>query len=322
MNLLFCTTPLQALIAEQIMRQYPGEAFYCVFRGSKAQPKQLHYYERLRLKCLDGCFIEPIPADSGPKDFIGIASRLWLGYKLRHCRRVFVASPEVLDFWLLMPGLSKAEVYTYDDGLANLSEAAWATYHRNSYPNYFLIALARLLGIPDTQMIIARSQKHYTIFPYPNVFPNTELLELYPREESTIEDKTSKIASKKLRLFCGQSVYDERDKQANKAITEQVIRDYAIEAYLPHPREEYTVEGVEYIRTPLIAEDYLLGLLREQPDLQVELYSYCSTALLNLSAVPRIRVHAIKPEGSMPLLDETFALYQSLGIPMDNISLR
>ncbi len=251
---------------------------------------------------------------------MGIASRLWLGYKLRHCKRVFVASPEVLDFWLLMPSLSKAELYTYDDGTVNLSQTTWDTEHRNSYPNYFLIALARLLGIPDTQMIVARSQKHYTIFPYPNVFSNTELLELYPKEEAITADETSGQVLRTMRIFCGQSIYDERDLQANKTITERVVRDYAIDAYIPHPREEYLVEGVEYIRTPLIAEDYLLGLLQDEPGLQIELYSYCSTALLNLSSVPRIKVHAIKPEGSMPLLDDTFDLYRSLGIPIDNIS--
>lgn len=31
MNLIYCTSPLQALIAERIIDLYPNEQFYCVF---------------------------------------------------------------------------------------------------------------------------------------------------------------------------------------------------------------------------------------------------------------------------------------------------
>lgn len=315
MNLLFCTTPLQTLIAERIMLQYPGESFVCIYRGDKNQPRQRYYYERLRNKCRWGLFINSYGYGGGRIGYIYATARWLLGLCLSSCKRVFVASPEVFDFWLLFAGLGEPELYTYDDGTANLSPKAWAKWHYNGFETRMQRYCGRCFGLSTTQEILSKAIKHYTIYPYPNVLPNPEYIGLFDEQESL--SASSKGVSQEvqvLRVFLGQAIYNEQQTKDNQLITERILRDYQISHYLPHPREAYRVEGVEYIKTELVAEEYFLQLLQEHPALQLELYSFCSTALLNMSATPRVSVTSIKIEGSLEHLDEIYTLYSNLGI--------
>lgn len=318
MNLIYCSSPLQVLIAEQILHVYAGEEFYCVYDGDPKAEKPQYYYQRLLSQCKGGCFVPRVYHSNPLRAYLDTCTKLLMAWRLPHIQRVFVASLESSIFRLLMSGMRSAEVYTYDDGAINLSPQAFDIMN-DQEDGGFIRALRSLVFIPTVAELRAMSRKHYTIFTQPNVMPNATLIPLF---DSRGLETGAQAEMRRLAILLGQRAYTYDETARDIALAEEVVRRYDITHYLPHPKEDYSIEGVEYIRTPLIAEDYLLGLLREQPDLQVELYSYCSTALLNLSSVPRIRVHAIKPEGSMPLLDETFALYQSLGIPMDNISLR
>lgn len=317
MNLIYCSSPLQVLIAEQILHVYAGEEFYCVYDGDPKAEKPQYYYQRLLSQCKGGCFVPRVYHSNPLRAYLDTCTKLLMAWRLPHIQRVFVASLESSIFRLLMSGMRSAEVYTYDDGAINLSPKAFEMMNDQD-DGGFIRALRSLVFIPTVAELRAMSRKHYTIFTQPNVMPNATLIPLF---DSRGLETGAQAEMRRLAILLGQRAYTYDETARDIALAEEVVRRYGITHYLPHPKEDYSIEGVEYIRTPLIAEDYLLGLLREQPDLQVELYSYCSTALLNLSSVPRIRVHAIKPEGSMPLLDETFALYQSLGIPMDSISL-
>lgn len=317
MNLIYCSSPLQVLIAEQILHVYAGEEFYCVYDGDPKAEKPQYYYQRLLSQCKGGCFVPRVYHSNPLRAYLDTCTKLLMAWRLPRIQRVFVASLESSIFRLLMSGMRSAEVYTYDDGAINLSPKAFEMMNDQD-DGGFIRALRSLVFIPTVAELRAMSRKHYTIFTQPNVMPNATLIPLF---DSRGLETGAQAEMRRLAILLGQRAYTYDETARDIALAEEVVRRYGITHYLPHPKEDYSIEGVEYIRTPLIAEDYLLGLLREQPDLQVELYSYCSTALLNLSSVPRIRVHAIKPEGSMPLLDETFALYQSLGIPMDSISL-
>ncbi|MDY3090403.1 MAG: glycosyltransferase family 52 [Porphyromonas sp.] len=317
MNLIFCTSPLQVLIAERILHEFEGEEFYCVYDGDPEAEKPQYYYQRLLSQCKGGRFIQRADYNRSRDVYLNTLALLWMALLLPKIRRMFVASPDNPNIRLLMSGMRSAEVYTYDDGAINLSPQAFSMISHEE--GKFVSLLRSFVFIPTVAELRAMSRRHYTIFTQPNVMPNTKLIPLFESSQLAAEEG---LGIRRQSILLGQRAYTYDETARDIALAEEVVRRYGITHYLPHPKEDYRIEGVEYIRTPLIAEDYLLGLLREQPDLQVELYSYCSTALLNLSSVPRIKVHAIKPEGSMPLLDETFDLYRSLGIPMDNISLR
>lgn len=317
MNLIYCSSPLQVLIAEQILRLYEGEDFYCVYDGDPKAEKPQYYYQRLLSQCRGGCFVPRVYHSNPLRAYLDTCSKLMMAWRLPHIQRVFVASLESSIFRLLMSGMRSAEVYTYDDGAINLSPKAFEMMNDQD-DGGFIHALRRVVSIPTVSELRAMSRRHYTIFTQPNVMPNTRLIPLFESPQLAAEEGQG---TRRQAILLGQRAYTHDETARDIALAEEVVRRYGITHYLPHPKEDYRIEGVEYIRTPLIAEDYLLGLLQDEPGLQIELYSYCSTALLNLSSVPRIKVHAIKPEGSMPLLDETFDLYRSLGIPMDNISL-
>ena len=318
MNLVYCTSPLHVLIAERIIDLYPSEQFYCIFDGDPSLSKQWHYYERLKARCQGGLFIHRKFHSNPLKAYLYMMKIVLTSYRLPRIKRIFTGSIASNIFRLLWPGIRTPELYTFDDGCMNLSPEAYERIH--STPEGGFIRLVRkLFTIPSVEEFKARSLKHYTIYQYSNVMPRCEYvsLQLNKGYSDVCFVRGDENKTKVISILLGQRVFSWDKDKDDIALTEHIISTYGIGYYLPHPKESYTIKGVEYIQTPLIAEDYILQILEENPDLEVRLYSYCSTALLNLSATPRVRVRAIKPKKYLPLLEETFDNYSRLGIPMD-----
>lgn len=232
-----------------------------------------------------------------------------------------------------MASMQNAELYTYDDGSLNLSPEAFKMMNTFT-DNKAIRLMKRFLDIPEIKDLEARSLRHYTIYHYPNVMPRCEYISLQAEgkgltiDAQSIQINQTQVAeatharavtqqeSRVMSIFLGQRVCSFDTPDEDIALTERIITTYGIGYYLPHPKETYTIKGVEYIQTPLIAEDYILQILEENPDLEVRLYSYCSTALLNLSATPRVHVQGFRPKRYLDFLEETFDLYKEVGIPI------
>lgn len=318
MNLIYCTSPLQALIAERIIDLYPNEQFYCVFDGNPKQTKQWHYYERLKARCKGGTFISRSGFDGALGAYRFVLRILFMGYfRLPRIHRIFVASLDSYVFRLLWAGVRGAQLYTFDDGSVNLSSRSFFLMN-DVDDGKFLGLIQKLFRIPNIKEFKERSLKHYTIYEYPNVMPRCEYISLYPDKNTPDKQNTGSVESpiRVMSIFLGQRVFSWEVFDEDIALAEWIVKHYGIDYYLPHPKESYTIKGVEYIQTPLIAEDYILQILEENPDLEVRLYSYCSTALLNLSATPRVRVQGFRPKRCLDFLEETFDLYKEVGIPV------
>ena len=74
------------------------------------------------------------------------------------------------------------------------------------------------------------------------------------------------------------------------------------------------IEGIEYLETPLVAEDYILNRLRTEPNLAFQIYGYDSSALINLARTPRIEVFSLL--GKAAEAAELHALMEKSGVVM------
>lgn len=316
MNLIFCTSPLQALIAERIMELYPSEDFYCIFDGDPSNEKQYHYFQKIKSRCKDGIFITRTYYSNPIRAYLDALKSLYRGLTLAPINKVFLGSIESSTFRLILAGLKTYDIYTFDDGTINLSPQAFASM---SYieDGTFIKLLRTLFSIPTPQEVRNNNLKHYTIYPYPNVMEHCELLTLLPPNNFPSRQNSTQINTSVYSLFIGQRVCSYDNTQEDQALTQSIIKAHNIKYYLPHPKEDYHIEGVTYIKTPLIAEEYILQLLQENPHLKIKLYSYCSTTLLNLHNIPQIEVYAIKPPNILSTLQETYELYASIGIPVE-----
>lgn len=95
--------------------------------------------------------------------------------------------------------------------------------------------------------------------------------------------------NKIVKILLGQPLFNP-DGHKTKLFLEQTIRKYGITHYFPHPRDFYLINNVTYIRTPVICEQYFAQQVYLHPDIQFDVYSFCSTATLFLCHLPNVRL--------------------------------
>ena len=146
----------------------------------------------------------------------------------------------------------------------------------------------------------------------------SEYLPLFtPNQENNI-----RVFNEEESILLGQPIYEREYRSAdmNIAFTERVIKNYHITKYFPHPRENYHISDVEYIDTPLIIEDYLIQKLKEHPERKYIIYSYCSTAVLNLQGISQqIEFVLLQPNDTPEFLESTYKLFDKLGFPITQL---
>lgn len=315
MNIILCSTPLQVLIAERIRALYPDESFYGVMNSYVFSDKHAHYYERLGQFCDKTLLILDQEGRSQLEIYRETLSRLILGYRLPRMKRIFIASLDLSTFHLLLSRQGSAEVITFDDGLINLSPNAYKQIAFKKLGS--MQRLLRVWGVPSPVDLIARQHLHYSIYDLPNVLPNAQRIEWLPKGENT-----STPPSEVITLFLGQPIYEyeANGESRNIALSARMVQRYEVQQYYPHPREQYQIEGVEYVHSPLIFEDYILQELARYPERTYRIYGFCSSVILNLQGIDRLEFIAIRPADCPEFLEETYQLLERCGIPIEHIS--
>lgn len=321
-NILCCATPFQMFVAERILDRYPGEPFYLILHSSVFSVKDKYYFDRLKKRCKKAYLVQDQYRS------IYALKRVWhmmrlvtLGYILfPRARRVFISSVENPPFHLLLGRHKQAEVITFDDGTQHITPTSFAerrekrTEIKNKLYNY----LKRLLKFDTAEGYLNRSCLHYTIYKVPNVMPNAEYLPLW--SPASLEARGAHVQDEWCTIMLGQPIYEcEQDgEKRNKELTQEVVKSLGISRYLPHPRETYRLEDVEYIETGLIFEDYIIQELAKHPNRSYRVYSYCSSSILNFSSLlnlgGRLEFVSIKPRYVPEFLLEAYTLIEQAGI--------
>ncbi|RRN04496.1 glycosyltransferase family 52 [Bibersteinia trehalosi] len=307
MNLIICCTPLQVLIAEKIMENYPKEKFFGVMLHTVDNSKFSHYKARLKSKCQAGFF--SLLQHNDRINLLKEIIRLKFFFTGKSFVRVFVANFTELHIQFLLSSVKFEQFYTFDDGTVNIVENS--PFLRNDPKTPMRKMINCILGNRfSNQKLRTLSQKHYTIYQgFPNIIKNTEGIDLIENSESNSDDVES------VNILLGQPVYAADD--ANIALAEKVIKKFNIHYYFPHPREKYKLSNISYINTPLIFEDYIISKFSKR---KCKVYTYFSSAILNLNnKSPNIDMAALKIETHDPAFDATYALFEKLGINVIDI---
>lgn len=305
MNLILCYTPLQVLIAEKIIELYPNEKFYGVMLCSVKNPKFDYYATRLAQKCHQ--FYSLVQKT----DRIGLFKQI-IALKLKFSRKrfdkVFLASINDIQIQFILSSICFEQLYTFDDGTANIVPSS--VYYQPEINTLIRQGINLLLGNKfSITQIKALSQSHYTIYPnYPNIINNTQSIKLGNDMVEKIEESSI------VNLLLGQPIYAENEK--NIALTKQVIEQFKIDYYLPHPREQYQLENVSYIKTPLIFEDYISQTSENK---KYRIYTYFSSGVLNVISNPNLEIYAIQIDVDKPEYIECYDLFAKLGIKVIDI---
>lgn len=292
-NLILCATPLQVLIAEKIIEKYPNESFSLIMITYSKNEKYLYYFNRLKNKCKTAKLLNI----NGKWSTLFYVVYFRLSMLDKNAKRVFLSNIDNIIFQTILSMLDKTEVYTFDDGTANIDKTSFF-YRDNQTLKQRIVK--KILGINLTVDGVKRkSIKHYTLYRYENIISNLEYIDLLP---ITVVNRTP---TKTVRIYLGQPLFEviddsiESKNKLNIDITERAIKYSNTNLYFPHPREKYKIENVSYIKTDLIFEDYIVEEIKKNPNTMFEVYTFFSTAGLNIANIPNVKVFYLRT-GDIP----------------------
>ncbi|MDP8033191.1 glycosyltransferase family 52 [Pasteurella atlantica] len=314
MNLIICQSPLQILIAEKIIATYPNDVFYglmiCCIENSKYQ----YYYQRLKSKC-EKC--ELIYTHKPYKKWVFyklVFKRLFKLHNLSQVKKIFLTNTTAEIMQIYIGDAKNADIITFDDGLANINiEDNFLIRERplrsrTKFLQYFM-------RIPTVKDILAKQVKHYSIYNLPNIMGKYEKISLF--ETPNYEQDYNEVVN----ILLGQPIYEnsKNGEQRNIALIEKVFTNYHIDFYYPHPRENYKINQAPYINTKLIFEDWIIQQTQKYPQKQYRLYTFFSSAAINLIDMPNIEVIALNPKDCPENFLPLYTIFKKLNIEVKNI---
>ena len=97
------------------------------------------------------------------------------------------------------------------------------------------------------------------------------------------------------------------------SLVRYIFEEFNIDYYFPHPREDYKINGINYIETNLILEDYLTKYKGE-----LDLFSFYSSSLITLMNCKNISLTSIFVRDigmdSNPAIVESYELIKKANI--------
>lgn len=313
-NLIVCVTPLQILIAEKIMDIHPGSYTAIIIHYDRNE-KYEYYINRIKSK--SKYFIScHISGNSKVSRFFEMIRFRFKVNKIneRKYEYCFVASIENPFVLSILSSTVFEDIRTFDDGTANINLDS--IYYRDLGISRVEQCIRRFLSINLTRDDIKKmSSLHYTLFPnLTNIIPNRESINLIDNIGNEMKSPIGLdlVVDKAIDIFIGQPLYS-IDKQFNNKFIESIIDKYNIKYYYPHPRERFIISGVDYINSKLIFEDFILSLIRDRKDINVRLYTFFSTAALNVLNIPHIQIYSFRNESLYEKYKSTYNLFEKIG---------
>lgn len=293
-SLLLCTTPLQMLIAEQIIKINSHDEFDLLVINPTRNDKYNYYFNRVSKLCNSSLYYEGDIDTSRDslyiKKFHHLISFMRFNQLLKshnihkQYSKIYIASIDDLYFRYIISNNKDAHIYTFDDGTANIIDTS--IYYTKKRPKLIQRVKWRILGLKFYEQDLRKlTRLHYTIYKdVPNITTKTKYIELFNEPMSSASD-----ARNTLRIFLGQPLKKISDKY-NESYLDKILRELKVDVYYPHPREiDYPKDKYNILNSPLIFEDYLIQYLTKNPTTYIYVYSFISGTLLNIAHFDRVK---------------------------------
>ena len=309
MNLIICCTPLQVLIAKEIILSNGGkEKFYGVMLSPVKNEKYEYYYSLLKEVTSDAFFIyRKQTVLSWGISFLKL--KIFLFFKKR-INSIYLSNINDELIHLLIDSMGHIDLYTFDDGTANIIKTS--AFYSRSVRNRTKILRAALRIKTTMNTVKEKSLLHYTIYPnISNIIDKTKIVSIFNTENYDNVRSDEKI----IKVFLGQPFYNSSIR--NKDFVEKIVKKLDIDFYIPHPREDYRVENVTYVESKLVFEELFA---KEFSNKKCIIYTFYSGAILNLLNLSSVQLISILPKElddliiPIKVVNESYDLFKRLGI--------
>ncbi|CAH1535400.1 putative enzyme [Vibrio owensii] len=288
-NLFLCRTPLQALYVELILNNINSGSNNYVYYLKPAD-NQFQEQAVVNLKnnnLLNDVFVDELFTRKNKVKSIAehiFCIRKAISYfKSKRFDNVYVSSIECIPFQLLLSNIIYTDLYTFDDGSANVNLNS--SYHTKRKTHPIFIILSKLFSNNHSkEKILISSQLHYTMLSGKNIIDNTRSMSNYWFEKKCDIPKVGiKRRKEKVTVFLG-TVYTDLTKD-HDVLLELIRNKYGnIDYYFPHPRSDDKLFQSKVLSDFNISEVKLITLLEKYNEVHV--ISFPSTVILHLQNVP------------------------------------
>lgn len=277
MNLFLCLTPLQILITKKLieLKKEQSEVLILTYNVNE----KYEYYMKVieKSQYVNRVSIIKIEDNNIFTKMMTLQNIVKWSRDKKY-KTAYLASIDNFFMHCVLHYSEIVEVYTFDDGTANILESSFYFIDKSSR---FSRIIKKLLGIQWTlDCIKKQTKKHYTIYhDIKNIVTNTEYIDVFSYGNLVLDNNTKK----KVSIYLGQP-FD------NKMVSMNVYKklkhiDGDVKYYI-HPREKkdfLLLNGLgedDIIQSDLIIEDYVSELLTL--NYTVALFSVSSSAAFNL----------------------------------------
>ncbi|MFJ3455771.1 glycosyltransferase family 52 [Scandinavium goeteborgense] len=282
MDLYICFTPLQSLIASQILERSNNSAALFYYTDTDNE-KNRHYFNSLSEKM-------KLSKYYSRKFSIILLIKLFLfAKKLRTVNTVYLASVDNQIVHYLLSYLDFNRIITFDDGTANISYNS--LFYRRIETSKFKRIIHFLFGRQYyREKVIEESLLHYSIYKNKrNIHSFVEHIPLLNTNNIATGAKNKRIKS----IFLG-TVYRDvantpRDANLLHCAVLSFLSGLDDVIYLPHPRERNTIFEDYTLCTENIAEDVIINYLKQ--GFNVDVYGFGSSAQFNILNINGIKCY-------------------------------
>ena len=295
MNLVFCTSPFQVLVAREVAR-YTKQEFYGMYLMMSQDSRQMLYAEKMKEFCQEVCVLQEKNVLETVKNFLD-------GKKISSLYLASLDNPVALSFF----NPNEMNLFTFDDGSTSIIIPNMYTKNLNRVVSPLGLALGQVMSL---------SQKHFTVFEQTKLFEEDKQISLQLNTQPLSFKRAEN--GKKVRVFLGQglgSIYKEKEIQSTKQLTKRALQDCNADLYYPHPRVQVEVDGVRVAAPTQCFEEEIYSLLEEYEN--VEVYGFYSTAFLFVKDIEGVAVQSYR---TLLSTHETETL-EKYGVNSKNLSL-
>ncbi|HEE6163731.1 glycosyltransferase family 52 [Acinetobacter baumannii] len=297
--LILCTTTLQMLLAKKIISTESEICFDCILLTMNDNEKHKYYFNELSSKCENNLFFHM--RKRGLNNFFKFKKEFRKnGFKANY-DEYYIASIDNYYFRYILSKDISAKIKTFDDGVGNIISTS--IYYQGLKDSLLKKLIWNTLGVKRSiSNIIKSSELHYTIY------NNVDNIVSRTKNINILENKNNICGTQVLKIFIGQPLHT-IDSKFNINFIESILDKIKVDFYFPHPREDnYPVGNFEIIKTNYIFEDYIVNFLKNNPNIKLELFSFISTASLNVASIETIDINYIYDE----ILEEKYPEFYRL----------
>lgn len=285
-------TPFQMFLVDKLLREEKG-TYTLIFIEHVGNAKNDHYYNLLSKKMNKSFRYKVDKKNPLVKFFYFFLFVFKLKRQLSSIDSIFLSTINDKHIFALLKLIEFKDIISFDDGLGNVF-----------VDGDFFESNKRL------EYIKSKISKHYTIYQgLPNIVEREKIISL-----DLNHNVANGIVEKDIAIFLGQPYKEFLHYDMSNEKLKEILSKFKNSSYFPHPRENVIYEGVKYINTELIFEDYIYNILVDDPLVRVSVYTFFSSAALNVVGYDRVKVFSLSDERLRNKYKKLYDIFSEKGV--------